>query len=180
MSMTIVFTLTGTDRIGIVDEITRSFLQLGGNIEASRMARLGGEFAVIMLVKLPVDKRQALDQTVADLSRRGYQVTTGETAVTGTRSAQGWLPYHLEVSGADHEGIVNRIAHTLSEHGINIETADTDSTHAPNSGILLFTMRALILVPPRLQEGSWRQALTEVAREQHVDIAIQPAAEVLV
>lgn len=179
MSMTLVFTLTGTDRIGIVDEITRSFLEIGGNIAASRMARLGGEFAVIMLVTLPVDKQSALDQTVADLTRRGYKVTTTETVTTGVVSNRGWRPYHLEVSGADHEGIVNRIAHTLSEHGINIETADTDSTHAPNSGILLFTMRARVLVPPHLDDGAWRKALTDVAQEQHVDIVIEPAPEAL-
>ncbi|OGR17867.1 MAG: hypothetical protein A2X81_00790 [Desulfobacterales bacterium GWB2_56_26] len=179
MSMTLVFTLTGTDRIGIVDEITRSFLEIGGNIEASRMARLGGEFAVIMLVTLPVDKQSALDQTVADLVRRGYKVTTTETKATGVVSHRDWRPYRLEVSGADHEGIVNRIAHTLSEHGINIETADTDSNHAPNSGILLFNMRARVLVPPHLDEGSWRQALTDAAQEQHVDIVIEPAPEAL-
>ena len=179
MSMNLVLTLTGTDRIGIVDEITGSFLEIGGNIEASRMSRLGGEFAMIMLVTLPVDKRSALDQTVAGLTRRGYKVTTTQTEASGVVSHQGWHPYRLEVSGADHEGIVNRIAHTLSEHGINIETADTDSTHAPNSGILLFAMRARVLVPPHLDEGAWRQSLTDVAQEQHVDIVIEPAPEAL-
>ena len=49
----VVFTLTGTDRIGLVDDITELLLALDGNVETSRMARLGGEFAVLMLVSLP-------------------------------------------------------------------------------------------------------------------------------
>ena len=37
----VVFTLTGTDRIGLVDDITELLLALDGNVETSRMARLG-------------------------------------------------------------------------------------------------------------------------------------------
>ncbi len=175
MSMTIVFTLTGPDRIGIVEEVTSSLLEIGGNIQASRMARLGGEFAVIMLVTLPVATREALDRTVGDLARRGYKVTATQTEAKEADPRQGWLPYHIDVGGADHEGIVNRIAHTLSQHGINIETVDTDTTHAPISGILLFSMRARILVPPHLDEGTWKLGLANVAQEEHVDIDIEPA-----
>ena len=174
MSMTIVFTLTGPDRVGIVDEVTKSLLEIGGNIEASRMARLGGEFAVIMMVTLPAATREALDRTIDDLVRRGYKVTASETDGQAADLHQGWLPYHLEVDGADHEGIVNRIAHTLAAHGINIETADSGTIHAPISGIPLFSMRALVLVPPH-QDGTWKQALANIAQEENVDIAIEPA-----
>ncbi len=53
MRTDIVFTLTGTDRIGIVEEVTGVLLGLEGNVETSRMVRLGGEFALLMLVSLP-------------------------------------------------------------------------------------------------------------------------------
>ena len=42
MRTNIVFTLTGTDRIGLVNDLTELLLALDGNVEASRMARLGG------------------------------------------------------------------------------------------------------------------------------------------
>ena len=41
MNKNIVLTLTGHDRIGIVEEITNMFVKHGGNVEFSRMARLG-------------------------------------------------------------------------------------------------------------------------------------------
>jgi glycine cleavage system transcriptional repressor len=46
----LVYTLTGSDRIGIVEEVTKMLLDHGGNVETSRMVRLGGEFAMLMLV----------------------------------------------------------------------------------------------------------------------------------
>lgn len=172
MGINIVFTLSGTDRIGIVDEITRSLLELGGNIETSKMARLGGEFAVLMLVSLPADKGNALQTTVADLTSRGYKVTTTPTGEDGTPTHLGWLPYRIEVQGADHEGIVHNIAHALAQKGISIETMDTGNSRAPNSGALLFTMNALVLVPPGLDEDLWRAELENTGHEQHVDITV--------
>jgi glycine cleavage system transcriptional repressor len=172
MGMNIVFTLTGTDRVGIVEEVTRSLLDLGGNIESSRMARLGGEFAVLMLVSLPDDKGSALEKTVAGLTARGYKITTTPTAQADTGSLRGQVPYRIEVHGADHEGIVHHIAHSFAARGISIETMETGNTRAPNSGIPLFSMNALVLAPPEIDERSWRQELDDIGHDQHVDITV--------
>ena len=172
MGINIVFTLTGTDRVGIVDEITKSFYQLGGNIESSRMARLGGEFAVLMLVSLPEGKGDALQETVADLRSRGYKVTTTPTDRSDNQPYPGRLLYRIEVHGADHEGIVHHIAHALAMKGIGVESMDTGNTRAPNSGILLFNMKALVLVPTNLDMDLWRAELEDIGHDQHVDIAI--------
>ena len=173
MGINIVFTLSGTDRVGIVEEITRSLLELGGNIETSKMVRLGGEFAVLMLVSLPPGMDEALQNTMADLTAGGYKVTVATT--TREHSAQaypGWLPYRIELNGADHEGIIHNIAHVLSQQGINIEAMDTGNTRAPNSGALLFSMQAQVLVPPGLDENLWQSLLENAGHDQHVDISI--------
>ncbi|MDK9708392.1 MAG: hypothetical protein OEL83_15215 [Desulforhopalus sp.] len=172
MGISIVFTLTGTDKVGLVDEITSSLLGLGGNIETSRMARLGGEFAVLMLVTFPAGKEMALQDTVANLTARGYKVTTTPTRDDGQATHPSWLPYRIEVHGADHEGIVHDIAHSLAVRGISIESMDTGNTRAPNSGALLFNMKALVLVPPGLDEHLWRLELENSGHDHHVDITI--------
>lgn len=171
MGNNFVFTLSGTDRVGIVDEITRGLLELGANIETSRMARLGGEFAVLMLVSLPAGQEVALQNTVNDLTSRGYKVTTTPTAQNGSPSHPGWLPFRLEVQGADHEGIVHNIARVLAQKGISIERMDTGNSPAPNSGAPLFTMNALVLVPPDLGDG-WRADMENTGHEQNVDIRV--------
>lgn len=60
MQTNFVLALTGPDRMGIVDEVMGLLLERGGNVETSRMARLGGEFAVLMLVSMPSEEFSAL------------------------------------------------------------------------------------------------------------------------
>jgi glycine cleavage system transcriptional repressor len=80
--MNIVFTLTGPDRIGIVDDVTRMVLEAGGNVETSRMTRLGGEFAILMLISIPSDELTGLDKNIATFAGQGYKVTTSPTSLS--------------------------------------------------------------------------------------------------
>ncbi len=172
MRTNIVLTLTGADRVGIVDEVTQLLLDLDGNIETSRMSRLGGEFAILMLVSLPPDQIAHLEKEIPQLLARGYKVTATPTAQTYAQAHAGWLPYKIEVHGADHEGIIHKIAHTLSQSGISIETMDTDTTRAPISGSPMFSMTALVVAPPSLSDPSWMKALADVGHHLHVDIKV--------
>lgn len=175
MRTNIVLTLTGTDRVGIVDEVTQFLLDLNGNIDTSRMSRLGGEFAILMLVSLPSDRIARLEQEIPRLLARGYKVTATPTAQTYAQAHAGWLPYQIEVFGADHEGIIHEIAHTLSQSGISIETMETDTTRAPISGSPMFSMTALVVAPPHLPEPVWMKALADAGHHLHVDIKASPA-----
>jgi glycine cleavage system transcriptional repressor len=172
MSTNVVFTLTGPDRIGIVEEVTRAFLDLGGNVGTSRMARLGGEFAILMLVELPENRASGLDSAFAPLVSQGYKVTVGQTDSAKADEHAGWLPYQVVVTGADHEGIVHEVAAGLSRLGINIESAETSTAAAPVSGAALFTMTAQVAVPPTLAETDWIAALSAAGDESNVDIEV--------
>ena len=114
MQAKVVVTLTGPDRVGIVDEVTGALLELDANVETSRMARLGGEFAVLMLVSVPEDALDGLEAKLEHLAQRGYKLTVTRTdevpSVVKTRA----VPYLIKVVGADHEGIIHDIAHGLS------------------------------------------------------------------
>jgi glycine cleavage system transcriptional repressor len=171
----LVFTLTGADRVGIVGEVTRLLLDCGGNIETSRMARLGGEFAILVLVSLPPEGLGALEKAIPHLIAQGYKITTSPTEQRYTEAHAGWLPYQVDLRGADHEGIIHEISHTLSGCGITIESMDTGTSRAPNSGAALFTMTALIAVPPDLSDGGWETTLAEAARRLDVEITVSAA-----
>ena len=175
MRTTIVFTLTGPDRVGIVEEVTDLFLGLGGNVETSRMARLGGEFAILMLVTLPAEHLARLDETVRHLAEHGYRVTTSETRPAQVEAEAGWVPYRVQVSGADHEGIIHNIAAGLSRQGINIESMDTGTSRAPVTGTQLFSMSALVMVPSALAQTDWIAALKEAGDRSNVDVLVTPA-----
>ncbi len=172
MRIGIVFTLTGPDRVGIVEEVTKILLGLGANVETSRMARLGGEFAVLMLALMPEDHMDDIESAFAHLADQGYKVTTSRTLETDTSTFLGWLPYRIEVEGADHEGIIHEIVAGLSARGINIESMETGTIPAPNSGTPLFMMNALVMVPPGLADVDWTATLAEAAAQVNVDIEI--------
>ncbi len=58
----------GPDRPGIVDDISGAVFAAGCNIEESKMAVLGGEFALMMLVSGPA---QAVDSVAGSLPGLG-------------------------------------------------------------------------------------------------------------
>ncbi len=169
-----VLTLTGPDRIGIVDEVTGLLYRLGANVENSRMARLGGEFAVLMLVTMPSEPFDRVNEGLESLLTQGYKVTTTEVGRPSFSSHPGWLPYRIEVQGADHEGIIHEVAHYLSSRGINIESADSESGPAPTSGSPLFSMSARVLIPPALSGTEWKAGLEEIGVRLNLDIRVTP------
>ncbi len=174
MRKNIVFTLTGSDRIGIVEAVTKLLLEHGGNVETSRMVRLGGEFAMLVLVSMPAEEVESLEKVVDSLAAQGYKVTSSQTEQSYADKFPGWLPYQIEVLGTDHEGIIHQVALYLSQCGINIESLDTGISHAPMSGTPLFNMKAQVMVPPNLSGKDWMPGLDEIGHQQNVDINVTP------
>jgi glycine cleavage system transcriptional repressor len=177
MQKNFVLTVTGPDRIGIVERVTGHLFAQGGNVETSRMARLGGEFAILMLVSIPEDRIAALDVDLEALAAIGYKVTTTATDRTHAGTRPDWRPYRIEVEGADDEGIIHEVAHYLSEQGINIESVDSETTPAPVSGSPLFSMIAQIVVPPSLAGTNWEAGLDEIADHKNLEIRVFPLHE---
>ena len=174
MPKNLVLTLTGRDRVGLVDRVTEVVLNNGGNIEASRMARLGGEFAMLMLVSAPEDKLSALEREAEKLGTEGFAITARPTEQTDPTQYAGWVPHEVAVSGADHEGIIHRITHRLAELKVNIESMDTGTVTASMSGTPLFTMSAIVLAPPDLPRRKLAGHLEAVGDELNVDIDVTP------
>jgi glycine cleavage system transcriptional repressor len=172
MRKNMVLTLTGTDRVGIVDAVTEILMKVDGNVETSRMTRLGGEFAMLMLVSIDEKQLGSLEQGVSSLREQGFQVATKQTELNIEQKYAGWLPYQIEVHGADQEGIVHKVAHYLTQRGINIEAMDTGIVPAPMSGTLFFSMNAVVVVPPKMSHKDWQADLDEVADQLNVEIKV--------
>lgn len=170
-----VLTLTGPDRIGIVEEVTGLLLERGGNVSTSRMARLGGEFAILLLVALPERGDAGLDDALRGLADRGYKATLTPAARAGAEAHPDWRPYRIEVHGADHEGIIHEVASYLAGHGISIESVESETTPAPITGVPLFAMTAEVVVPPRLADEDWRAGLGQLEGRLNVEIKAHAA-----
>ena len=169
----LVVTAIGPDKRGTVEKITDVMVEHHANIEESKMQRLGGEFAVIMLLSLPSENLDQITGDLDNLKARGLTITTRTTDFSRLEKFKGYLPYEISVIGADHEGIVNSVARYLASERINIEEMDTTVTRAPNTGTPLFSMSARVQAPPELSLSRLRSKLIKVGDELDVDIEVK-------
>jgi len=174
MQKYLVMTVSGNDRPGIVEHVTKLLLDYQSNVEASRMARLGGEFVMLMLVSADESKFEDLREAIRQLREQDFRVTTRATERGYSVKYAGWIPYEITVRGADHEGIVHQVTRHLAKGKANIESMDTEVVQAPMSGAPLFTMTAIVLVPPETNIKTWREALVLAGDERGVDIEASP------
>ena len=175
MSAYLVISAIGQDRPGIVDEVSAFILAHECNVEDSRMAVLGGDFALIMLVSGAQGEVEKLSGHLAELEKKTGLTIVFRTAKSPSEPpAVQVLPYVLKAVGMDHAGIVHNIAHLLAGMGINVETAETATSHSPQTGTPIFSMKMKLAVPGNLQAKQIREQLAQLGDELKVDITIEP------
>ncbi|MDP6115465.1 MAG: ACT domain-containing protein [Planctomycetota bacterium] len=167
----VVLSAVGTDRPGIVAEVTEFLSGRGCNVEESRMAILGGEFGLLML--LSGTTVEALDDEISKLAESsGLEIRIRSTAAPELHRQTGAVPYLIKTYAADHEGIIHAISRSLTRLGVNIVSASTSSHPAPISGTPLFQMDMEVDVPQSLNLNELRNALDQVATEENADIEL--------
>jgi glycine cleavage system transcriptional repressor len=171
----LVVTAIGGDRPGIVDEFSKFVLERQCNIEDSRMAVLGGEFAIIVLIAGPSENVARVQEEVKDFGQKHeISVAAKPTLPHVARMPEGYVPYRLRGTGVDHPGIVQKFSHILHEAGANIESLDTRTYSAPVSGTPVFHFDMIVEVPARIAIASLRQRLLKQADAENLDLEVHP------
>jgi glycine cleavage system regulatory protein len=173
MQIPLVMTVIGKDRTGLVESIARLVADHDGNWLESRMCRLGGEFAGIVRVHVPIARRAALEKALAQLDDLTVVVRADESGVSTAPPVFALL----EVIGQDRPGIVREISHALSTQRVNVEELDTECSSAPMSGEPLFQARAKLRLPAGVAIATLRQSLERAAAEIGVEFTITQAEE---
>lgn len=168
-----VITIVGPDQRGLVARITDEIVAHDANIEESRMSRLGGEFAAMMLLSISNGKSQTLLAGLERLNSDRVKVFVKETDLERLKVFEGFVPYEISVVGADHEGIVHHVAEYLAELRCQIDDMETNVTRAPVTGTPLFSMLAEIKTPPEISLQQLRDQLEEIGDRLGVDIDIK-------
>ena len=177
MKTYLVVTLTCPDRPGVVDRITEVISEHAANWEESRMAHLGGEFAGIVKISVSEDKREALTEAIRALSDDEMTVVVKATQLAPSGAQQGDSFFNLQLTGADHEGIVHAVAHYLAGQGINLENMETKVVPTPISATPVFQMQSQIKVPASLSFADLSEHLDHIGHELGVDIEVSPSEE---
>jgi glycine cleavage system regulatory protein len=170
MRTSLVLTVLGDDRPGIVEQLSDRIIAAGANWEESRMARLAGKFAGLLRVSVDADRAEALAASLMTLDDGGLTVvveTSGDSEATASRTLR------LELVGNDRPGIIRDISRVLVQHQVNIEELETSVTSAPMSGEALFRARALLRIPSTVTVDALVGVLEALAGELMVDLVVE-------
>jgi glycine cleavage system regulatory protein len=177
MLATLVMTVIGADRPGLVQMVAARVADHGGNWLESRMCRLGGQFAGILRVEVPVTQRDELVNALRTLEVDGLRIiihAEGE-AGGGIPTSAGGMLATLELVGQDRPGILRSVSGVFARHGVNVEELASERVSAPMGGGTLFQARATVLVPNRAKLAEVRTDLEKIAADLMVDLKIHPA-----
>ncbi|MCK5648522.1 MAG: glycine cleavage system protein R [Gammaproteobacteria bacterium] len=173
----LVISAIGSDRPGIVNELSQLIVQNNGNIDDSRMTVLGGEFAIILLISAPDSNlktiEQVLNQQAAALELSIISKQTNSQALTESASLEKKIPYIVEVLAMDNPGIVYKLADFFSSRNINIQSLQTDRYPAPHTGTLMFAIEMVIAVPQTIIINDLREDFLDLCEDMNLDASIE-------
>lgn len=144
----------------------------GGNWLDSRMARLAGQFAGILLVEVPDERVEDLSQALDGLAAHGLRVMVEPSSGPSPGPTAGTQSLQLELVGQDRPGIVRQVARLLAARGVNVEELATSRLSAPMSGELLFRAQVRLLAPSTVSAADLRADLESLAHDLMVDVTL--------
>lgn len=166
-----VLTAVGRDRPGLVQQIASAIHESEANLEDSRMAILGGEFALILLLSgagPAVEKANARVQALG--TELGLRVFLDDTA----RAKPGaFLPFRLKVSGFDRPGIVAAVTKVLARRSVNVSSLESRVHYAAESGTPMFLLSAEIQVPTEDVLASLRAELVATCEDESLELSLE-------
>ena len=165
----------GPDRPGIVAGCTNYLTERGLNVEDSRALVLGGEFGLMVLASGDSQSVSRVTQDFGTLEQlTGLLIVFRNTVSPEAHRAAKALPYLVEASAMDHEGIVHAVSQALYEAGINIVELETTVQNAPITGTPLFQLSARVDLPIEILADDVREALRAVGRKHNLDVELRP------
>jgi len=173
MSQLIVISAIGSDRTGVVQDLSKVILSCGGNIEESRMTTLGSEFAMLLLVSGNWATLNKLEQGLNKLGDgKNLSVSirqTGAKMPTGDR-----MPYAVDIVSLDQQGIVFNLANFFASRDIEIADVITRSYAAAHTGSPMFAVQMAINVPAEVNISQLREEFLEICDRLNLDAILEP------
>lgn len=165
---TLVITVIGEDRPGLVSALAETVAEHGGSWGRSQLAQLAGMFAGIVTVEVAEDRAEHLASALRSVE--GLDTTVRSGGEDTPAAAEEGETFHLDLVGNDHPGIVQQISGVLAEQQVSVEALATRVVPAPQAGGDLFEARASFRAPADVDVTALQQALEDLARELQVDV----------
>ncbi len=170
MTTSLVLTVLGNDRPGLVEALSEIVLEHHGDWVDSRMASLAGKFAGILHVRVPDEHAGTLTRALQTEQLQDLSVLVERALPEQTTQAHHRVV--LDLVGQDRPGIVQQISQALAGLKINVDELETGVFDASMSGERMFQAKAHLRIPQDTTIGELRDALEALANELMVDIEL--------
>jgi len=173
MAQLIVISAVGSDRTGVVQDLTKVILSCGGNIEESRMTTLGSEFAMLLLVSGNWATLNKLEQGLEKLGNsKNLSIAIRQT--DSRLPAGNRMPYAIDIVSLDQQGIVFNLANFFASRDIEIADVATRSYAAAHTGSMMFAIQMAINVPASVNIAQLREEFLEICDRLNLDAILEP------
>lgn len=164
---TLVLTVVGVDRTGIVSTVAEVISAHGGNWENSELAELAGTFAGVIQVEVARSRADELREALSVLDGLAsvVVVTPGRPLAQGNEIA-------VRVMGNDRVGIVREVTSALGERGVSVVRMTTQTHDAAMSGGRLFHADIVAAVPATTPVDEIVSALESIAADIQVEASL--------
>lgn len=173
MQQLIVLSAVGTDRAGVVNDLTRVVLDCGGNIEESRMTALGSEFAMVVLISGNWHALNKLEGAIDRLTRDN-DLTVSIKKTEERQGTENCMPYMVDVVCIDQPGIVFNLANFFAARGIEISEVATRRYAAAHTGAPMFSLQMTVNLPANVHISQIRDEFLEVCDQMNLDAILEP------
>ena len=175
MRCTLVLTVIGPDRPGLVEALSKTIADHDANWLESRMARLAGKFAGVLCIDAPKDQGQPLAEALNNLRGAGLTITIESS--DGPISPSTTQPLILNLIGHDRPGIVRDVSRALAQRSVNVVEFHTQVVSAAMTGDPLFKATAQLLAPTETNLDELRDALDQLANDLALDLTLTADTE---
>lgn len=166
----LVLTVIAPDKPGLVELLSQTIVDNGGNWLESSMSRLAGKFAGILIVSVAEEKAETLIEALQKLESQGLRVIVARSPTHETSADSNNIT--LALIGHDKPGIVREISQALSRFNINVERLSTELVSGSMSAEELFKADADLTVPAGVDLDDLQQSLEAIANDLMVDITL--------
>lgn len=173
MQTSFIVTFIGDDRPGLVEQLSSTIEQCGGNWNESRLSQLGGKFAGLILVSLPSERAATLESDLKSLSATGLSVRVTAASDVPTQPDASGRDIQLTVLGPDRHGIVREVSHALAQHDINVVKMDSEVSSAPMSAEMIFQAKIVARIPGHLNMAELSDSLDTIANSMTLEIDLE-------
>ena len=168
MADSLVFTIIGADRPGLVEQIARMVNEHEANWLRSRMGQLSGMFAGMIQVEGDTSQLGELKSALESLPDLTVVVESGsDNAMSSSESQR-----TITMLGLDRPGIVREVSASLVQQQLNVLELETGISQAAMTGKPMFHGRAVVEAPEGQDWGKLAEDLERVSMSLGVDIEL--------